>query len=140
MYINNHINQHMQQFTVFHLVFLSKITWGNIYQILFPYSLFRRWNIKMSYFQWDWFKWLRTFPLVYCVVNLIFKDTYTILVCWRWSVKSVTRTGNLLLLISSLILRCFSKTFSFIVICINRNYYDLDVLSVKIHGFPIKIS
>jgi hypothetical protein len=24
--------------------------------------------------------------------------------------------------------------------CINRNYYDLYVLSVKIHGFPIKIS
>ena len=31
------------------------------------------------------------------------------------SVKCVTRTGNLLLLISSLILRCFAKTFSFIV-------------------------
>ena len=25
-------------------------------------------------------------------------------------------------------------------ICINRNYYDLYVLSEKIHGFPIKIS
>jgi hypothetical protein len=32
-----------------------------------------------------------------------------------WSVKCVTRTGNLLLLISSLILRCFAKTFSSIV-------------------------
>ena len=31
------------------------------------------------------------------------------------SVKCVTRTGNLLLLISSLILRCFAKTFSFIL-------------------------
>ena len=31
------------------------------------------------------------------------------------SVKCVTRTGNLLLLISSLILPCFAKTFSFIV-------------------------
>jgi hypothetical protein len=31
------------------------------------------------------------------------------------SVKCVTQTGDLLLLISSLILRCFAKTFSFIV-------------------------
>jgi hypothetical protein len=79
------------------------------------------------------------------------------------------RTGNLLLLISSLILRCFAKVFHLLCIfiylkhidynkmlkcnqkvercsflisrsCININYYDLYVLSVKIHGFPLKIS
>ena len=33
----------------------------------------------------------------------------------NWKLTEMSRTGNLLLLISSLILRCFSKTFSFIV-------------------------
>ena len=63
----------------------------------------------------------------------------------RWPVKSVsrtrTRTGNLLLLISPLILRCFAKTFSFIVYFIYLKHIDYNkMLKVKRCSFLISRS
>ena len=45
------------------------------------------------------------------------------------SVKCVTRTGNLLLLISSLILRCFAKTFHLLCIFISLKHIDYNKMS-----------
>ena len=53
----------------------------------------------------------------------------------RWSflisrsVKCVTRTGNLLLLISSLILRCFAKKFHLLYIFIYLKHIDYNKMS-----------
>ena len=56
-------------------------------------------------------------PVISSRFSITTKQRAVIIDAYRCTLKCVTRTrtGNLLLLISPLILRCFAKTFSFIV-------------------------
>ena len=59
------------------------------------------------------------------------------------SVKCVTRTGNLLLLVSSLILRCFAKTFHLLCIFISLKHIDYNKMPKyiqKVEKFSFLIS